>query len=430
MSSSVPTAAHSGVAAGASPDTSTPSAMSAPTASGGTVGRFATHGLADAVEVSTVRNRRDLRQFLLLPWRIYADDPAWVPPLLMDQRTLLNRRKHPFHVHADVEYFLARSQGRVVGRIVAGVNHRSNEFHQEKAGFFGFFESVPDVHVARALLQAAERWIAARGLEFCRGPMNFSSNEEWGVLVDGFQHPPAVMMTHSPPYYAELLEQCGFSKAKDVFAYLLDEPPMIQRIAETVGKLQARRGVTVRTLNMRAFEAEVALIKHIYNQAWERNWGFVPMTDAEFEHLARDLKPVVDPRFCLIAEVGGQPVAFLLGLPDYNYALRHANGRLFPLGLLKILWHRRFIKRLRVITLGVLPGYRRLGIDAMLYTKVWVDGVAAGFDSAECSWILEDNLEMRRPLERLGGRPYKTYRIFEKRLDAGPPAAAPSSTSP
>jgi len=370
----------------------------------------------DPVEVSPVRRRAELRAFLRLPWRIHAGDRAWVPPLLADQRTLLDRRKHPFHAHGEVEYFIARRGGQVVGRIVAGVNHRHNEFHDERAGFFGLFDSVDDESVAAALLDAVEIWLAEREIDVCRGPMNFSSNEEWGLLVDGFEHPPAIMMTHNPPYYARLLESRGYGKAKDVLAFLLDDPTLPARLAGAMERFERRRGVTVRPLDMRRFPEELARVQDIYNAAWERNWGFIPMTEAEFEHMARQLRPVVDPRFCLFAEVDGEAVGFLLGLPDYNQAIRYANGRLFPTGLLKILWHRRNIDRLRVITLGVKPGYRKLGIDAMLYTRVWTDGVAAGFGKAECSWILEDNLEMRRALERMGGRAYKTYRIYERRL--------------
>lgn len=376
-------------------------------------------GARAAVEVEPVRGRRALRQFLMLPWRIQGGDPAWVPPLLADQRALLDRRKHPFHEHAEVEYFLAWRNGEVVGRIAAGVNHRHNEFHGERAGFFGFLEFVDDPAVSAALLGAAESWVAGRGLEVCRGPMNFSSNEEWGLLIDGFERPPTIMMTHNPRYYARHLEACGYTKARDLIAYLLDDPALPARLAGAMEKLSRRGGVTIRTLDMRRFDSEVDAIKSIYNEAWERNWGFIPMTDAEFGYMARQLKPVVDPRFCLIAEVRGEPVAFILALPDFNIAIRHANGRLFPFGLLKILWHRREIDQLRVITLGVKPGYRRLGIDTLMCARVWIDAAAAGYRRAECSWILEDNLDMRRPIERMGGRAYKTYRIYEKRLDGG-----------
>ncbi|HWV56712.1 MAG TPA: hypothetical protein VNZ57_04505, partial [Longimicrobiales bacterium] len=328
---------------------------------------------AGPVEVTPVRRRRDLKDFLMLPWRIYARDRVWVPPLLADQRALLDRRKHPFHAHAEVEYFVARRGGRTVGRVVAGINHRHNEFHDERAGFFGFFESVEDAGVASALLDAVEAWLAEREIDVCRGPMNFSSNEEWGLLVDGFEYPPTIMMTHNPPYYSTLLEARGYTKAKDVLAFLLDDPALPARLAGAMERFERRRGVTVRALDMRQFSDELERVKDIYNSAWEKNWGFIPMTDAEFEYMAKQLRPVLDPRFCLFAEVDGEAVAFLLALPDFNQAIRYANGRLFPTGLLKILWHRRNIDRMRVLTLGVKTGYRRLGIDAMLYTRTWVD---------------------------------------------------------
>jgi len=371
-----------------------------------------------AVTVRPVGDRADLSRFIRLPWRIYANDPVWVPPLLSDLKTVLDRRRHPFHQHADVEYFLAWRGNEVVGRVAAIVNHRHNEFHEERTGFFGFFECIDDADVAGALLETAEAWLRERGMERVYGPESFSTNEEsgLGLLVDGFDKPPVIMTAHTPPYYPKLVEGAGYVKAKDLLAYWLDDQRPPERLVRGVERLRQAERVELRTLNLKDFAGEVARIKEIYNSAWERNWGFVPMTDAEFDHLARQLRPVVNPRLCAIAEVDGEPVGFALALPDFNQALKHVNGRLFPFGIFKLLWYQRKIDTLRVLTLGLKPGYRKKGIDAMLYLHIFREGVAAGFKQAECSWILEDNWDMRRGLERMGARVYKTYRIYEKSL--------------
>jgi GNAT superfamily N-acetyltransferase len=380
-------------------------------------------GLAESravppVLVRIVRGRGDLKAFLHLPWRIYAHDPVWVPPLLHDVRSVMSR-KHPFHAHADVEYFLAWKGARVVGRIAAIVNRRHVEFHDEPVGFFGLFEAEDDADVARALLAAAETWVARRGMKAIRGPMNLSTNDELyspGVLVDGFDTPPVVLMAHTPAYYPALLEAAGYTKAKDLIAYWLNEGEPPERIVRSLERIGARAGVTLRPLDMSRFDREVAAIQEIYNSAWERNWGFVPMTAEEIAHLAKQLRPVVKPSMCALAQHGDTPVGFVLALPDYNQALRHLDGRLFPFGVVRLLWYRRSIDAARVITLGLTPGYRNKGLDAMLIQYIWRECVRAGHPKGECSWILEDNLEMRRGIERSGGRAYKTYRVFEKPL--------------
>jgi GNAT superfamily N-acetyltransferase len=371
------------------------------------------------VELRPVAGPADRRAFIRLPWRIYRDDPHWVPPLLLEVAKVLDPSRHPFHAHADVQYFLARRGRVVVGRIAVFVNHRFNEFHASRIAHFGFFECVNDGEVAEALLEGAADWGRKRGMELLQGPFNFSTNDELhspGVLVDGFQYPPVLLMAHTPPYYAALLEGCGFVKARDLLSYLAEgtEPP--DRLVQGVGRLRRSKGVVVRPLVLSDLPREIARVKEIYNSAWERNWGFVPMSDAELDHMAASLKPVLDPRLCALAEVQGEPVAFALGLPDLNQVLRHLNGRLLPLGWLKYLWYRRRIDTLRVLTLGVRPEHRHRGIDAMLILHLYLEGLKAGFTRAECSWILEDNLPMRRGLERIGARAYKTYRVYEKPL--------------
>jgi GNAT superfamily N-acetyltransferase len=253
-------------------------------------------------------------------------------------------------------------------------------------------------------------------MEVLRGPACFSSNEEWGLLVDGFDSPPRVMMPYNPPRYGAYLEQNGFTKAKDLVAYYLDDPDPPERIVRVAEKMAERKGVIVRTLDMRHFNREVEKIRRVYNRAWEKNWGFVPMTESEIEHMAKELKPVVKPDLVLIAEHGDEPVGFALALPDLNAALKHANGRLFPFGLFKILWHARKIRMLRVLTLGLVPEFRGTGIDQLLYLRIFEGGQKLGIVEGEFSWILEDNQPMRRALDKLGAQVYKTYRVYGKTL--------------
>ena len=371
------------------------------------------------VRIAPVRNRQDLHQFTQLPWQLYSDDPAWVPPLLFDLKKLLSPKKHPFHKHADVQYFLARLNGQVVGRIAAIVNHRHIQFHNESVGFFVFFESIDDQDVAQALLAAAEQWVGQRGVRSVRGPMSFSTNEECGLLVNGFNTAPMVMMSHHRPYYARLIRTAGYAKAKDLLAYLIDlreDATIPERLVHGVQRLQRKQAITIRSIDVRRFEEEVRLLHGIYHRAWEHNWGFVPMTEAEVDLLAHTLRLVADPKLCLIAELDNRPVGFALALPDYNQVLRRMNGRLFPLGALKLLWYKRRIDALRVLLLGTNPDVRVRGLDAMLYLKLWQHVLAYGYRLVECSWILEDNWSMQRGLERMGARIYKTYRVFEKTL--------------
>jgi hypothetical protein len=377
--------------------------------------------MTGGVTVSPVDGRADLERFLRLPWAIYAGDPHWVPPLLADMRAALDPAKHPFHRHAEVQLFLARrgAGGNVAGRIAAVVNRAHNEFHGERLGFIGLFEAEDDQAVADALFAAAEEWLRGRGMDSVRGPMNLSTNEEVcspGVLVDGWHRPPVMMMGHSPPWYGRLFEDGGYTKAKDLLAFWQEahEPPA--RLVRAYDRLKRDPSIRIRSLDMRRFRDEVQLVQEIYNSAWERNWGFVPMTRPEIDHMARQLKQVVNPKLCVFVEVDGQPAGFALGLPDYNMALRHANGRLFPLGLFKLLWHRRSIDAARIITLGLKPGYRHRGLDAAMITHIFIEGNRAGMWRGECSWILEDNWEMRRGMERIGAVADKTYRLYDKPL--------------
>lgn len=379
------------------------------------------------ITVRPVRTKRDLMQFIKFPFRLYRDDPNWVPPLLFERKAFFNPRKNPFYRHAEVELFLAERGGEVVGTISAHINYTHNEFHNEQVGFFGFLEVIRDYQVAKALLDTACAWVARRGMTAIRGPMNFSTNEECGLLVDGFDSPPVVFMTYNPPYYQEFLERYGMAKAMDLWAYKLDIeavgrdmsglPPKLRRVVD----LALKRGhFTVRNANIKDFENELARLKAIYNAAWQKNWGFVPMSEEEIDHLARGIKPWVDPDLIFVAEVGGKPVGVSITLPDMNQPLLHMNGRLFPFGWLKFLWYRRKIHICRVFAMGVLEEYRGLGIDAVFYYLTAKAAIPKGYTMAEMSWILETNTMMNRAIRFLGGKVYKTYRIYEKAL---PPAA-------
>ena len=371
------------------------------------------------VTVEKVSGRADLKKFIRLPHRIYAGDRMWIPPLDADVRNVLSP-SHPFHRHAEVACFLALRSGRPVGRIAAIHNRTYVDFHGEPVGFFGLFECEDDHDAAGALLATAEEWVRERGLRVIRGPFNLSTNDElWspGILIEGFERPPMIMMAHARPYYQALVDAAGYVKSKDLLAYWVDaEKAQLDRLSRSVERIRERAGVTVRPLDMKQLDSEVARIQEVYNSAWERNWGFVPMSAEEIDHMARALKPVVNPEYCLIIEKDGEPVGFGLALPNYNEVLRHLGGRLFPFGFIKFLYFRKRIGTARVLTLGLKPGYRNRGLDAMVNLHLFLAGVKAGQPRGECSWILEDNRDMRRGFERLGGVADKVYRVYEKSL--------------
>jgi GNAT superfamily N-acetyltransferase len=366
-----------------------------------------------ALRVLPVAGRRDLARFIALPYTLYRRDPHWAPPLRRDVRALLSA-KNPFFAHAEAAHFLAERGGEIIGRITAIHNRAHNDFHGDRVGFFGFFEATDDKAVAAALFDRAGEWLAARGLDRMRGPASFSTNDEAGLLVQGFATPAALMMPHNPPYYAALLEAAGFRKAKDLLAYQrsFDQPP--QRLHAAAQRLQARRKITVRPLDMSRFRAEVDIVKRLYNEAWERNWGFVPMTDAEIDFLAAQLRPVVVPDLVAFAEHDGRPIGFMVVLPDLNVALRqNPSGRLFP-GIVRVLLASRRIDRVRVLLLGTVPEWRGKGVDAILDAWVWERAHRRGYRWAEAGWILEDNHPMRNGLVNLGFEVYKTYRLYER----------------
>jgi GNAT superfamily N-acetyltransferase len=336
--------------------------------------------------------------------------------------TLLSRTKNPFFEHADAEYFIAERDGVVVGRIAAISNRLHNEIHGDQVGFFGFFECIDDQPVADALLTAAADWCRALGHDVLRGPASFSVNDECGLLVDGFDTPPTLMMPHNPRYYVPLLERGGFTKAKDLWVYQGGSEeryvPVPERLARATELIRQRQGITLRALNMKDFEGEVERIKELYNSAWEKNWGFVPMTEREIDHLAEQFKPVVIPELVPMAEKDGKLIGFGIALPDLNVVFRkNRSGRLFPM-ILKLLWalKTRRIRRARILLLGVLPEHQGKGIDAMLYHWIWTKSGERRIYWGEAGWILEDNPAMNAGLEKMTFRVYKTYRLYDRRI--------------
>ena len=365
------------------------------------------------IEIVAVDGKKALNEFVELPYRLCRGEPNWVPPLRIAVKELLDRKKHPFYANAEAEFFLARKDGRVLGRIAAIVDQAHNRFHDEQAGFFGFFESEDDPAVARALLERARAWVRERGAKSFRGPVNPSTNYECGTLVDGFERDPMVMMTWNPRYYPRLMEHAGLTKAKDLLAYLSNAHTIdMKKIGRIADKVLAN-GVRVRPIDMKNFDADVARVWDVYGAAWARNWGFVPMSREEFFQMGKEMKMILKPDLVLIGEVDSKVVGFALALPDVNQALKQARGSLFPTGLLKILYYQRLIKNVRVLALGVVEEYRASGLAAAFYATLVRNAQRLGYGDCEMSWILEDNLLMNRSLEAMGAKPYKTYRIYE-----------------
>ncbi len=369
--------------------------------------------------IRPVLTRRDERAFIRFQWVPYRGNPYWVPPLLADRRKLIDRAKNPFYRHAELGLWLAERDGAIVGRIGAIVNDNHNREHDEKTGFFGFFECRDDQEAASALFQAASRWLKEKGMEQVRGPANPSVNDEYGLLVEGFEQRPVIMMPYNPPYYVRLIEEAGFARIKDLYAYELDSRTVFSdkliRGAEIVRK---RTGVTIRPINMDDFGNEVMRIRELYIRGWSRNWGEVPMTEEEFGSLAKDLKMVIEPRIALIAELKGRPVGFALTLPDYNEILiKNRRGYLLP-ALVRLLLFRKRIHSARVMVLGVLPEYQATGLGGVLFYETGRRSVEAGYTHGEAGWVLEDNHLMTRGAAMMNGKIWKRYRIYQKSLVA------------
>ena len=372
---------------------------------------------ASAVSIEPVRTRKERSAFVALPYRLHANEPNWCPPLRRDVARMLSAKTNPFFEHGEVELFLARCDGRIVGRVAAIENRAHNDFHADRVGFFGFFDCVDDAGVARALLDAAGEWLQGRGLEAMRGPCSLSTNDECGVLVQGFETTPTLLTPHTPEYYPALIEGAGLAKAKDLYLHLRRRtdvlPERLMRAAEVVAR---RKKVKLRPFRMDDFDGEIELIKKLYTGAWERNWGFVPMTDAELDHMAVELKPILEPSLICFAEADGEPCGFAVALLDFNQVLiKNRGGRFLP-GIARVLLGRKSIDRVRILLLGLLPEFRGSGIDALLYQWVWTHAGYLGVDWGEAGWILEDNAAMNNALARMGFDHYRTLRLFERAL--------------
>jgi len=373
------------------------------------------------IEISEVNSRREHSAFIKFQWQIYSNDPAWVPPLIIERKTFLDRKRHPFYRHGDAALFLVRKNGKIAGRIMASDDPNYNSLHQSNVGCFGLFESIDDYEVAAALFDAAASWLRTKGRTEMMGPIDYSTNYVCGLLIDGFQFPPTILTAHNPPYYRDLIERCGFTKAKDWYAWWFADPAKaVAHLRRLATRFNTRCPAVIRPANLKNLRDESRRLREIYNQAWGKNWGFVPFTEAEIEFMTHELKALVIPEFALIAEVGEEPAGFILGVPDINVALRHVNGRLMvfglPIGLLKLLYYKNRTRTARLIALGVIEKYRRSGIAEMLVLRIVEDAMIKRGFAGELSLTLEDNFMINRFLETIGAQRYKTYRIFDRTL--------------
>ena len=383
------------------------------------------------LRVDPVSTKAELAAFIELPWQVYLGDPCWVPPLLSERREFFDRRRNPFFEYGRAEYFLARRGDQIVGRIAAIINPHHNDFHQEQVGFFGAFEALEDPDAAAALLHSASDWVRTQGMTAIRGPATFSINDECGLLVDGFDSPPVIMTTYNPLRYVGYIEQAGFKKAMDLYAYTLPQDKLAPealnpKLARVVERVKQRPGVRLRAAKMRNYWQEAEFIKRLYNAAWTKNWGFVPLTDTEFDHLARKMRQIIDPDLVFFVEMDGETVGFALNLPDVNQVLRLAypNPRTPEwLSLAKLLWHwkvRSKITTVRLFALGVKEDARLTGIDALLYYETAKVALAKGYRRGDMSWLLETNTMVNRSVRMMGAEIYKAWRLYERELPKQP----------
>jgi GNAT superfamily N-acetyltransferase len=369
--------------------------------------------MTSALTVAPERGAKDRAAFLELPYRLYCDHPVWVPPLRMAEAQRMDRAKNPFFLHGEAEHFLARRGSRVVGRIAAIRDPIHERTHGEPTGFFGFFDVEPDAEAARALVEAARSWTRERGLTPMRGPVCYSTNDVCGVLVDGFDEPPALMMPYNRPDYDDLLRGAGLAPAKDLLAFEIPTKPVPERLRRIVERRLQRSDIALRPVNLRRIDEEVHLLLDLYNRSWERNWGFVPATREEFEHSARDMAHVLDADLSAVAEQGGRAVGFSIVVKDVNRVLRGLDGRLLPFGWIRLLWRMRRIDHVRIVALGVVPEARGRGITEAFFVRAIEAAPRKGYVGGEAGWILEDNALMRSPIESVGGRVTKRYRLYE-----------------
>ncbi len=373
------------------------------------------------VSIHVVEGRRLLNKFIGFPYKLYKNDSNYVPELRISQREILNKKKNPFFQHSEAEYFIAiNDKGDVVGRIAAITNAKYIEHWNENYGFFGFFECIDDQNVANALFNNAFNWIKSKGVDGVYGPMNPSTNDQCGTLIDGFNTPPYIMMIHNKPYYQTLFDNYGLSKKMDLFCYHLFRKQVPEKMLVLANKIEERlstRDIIIRKVNFSDLKNETKKLRYIYNKAWEKNWGFIPMTEDEFTKLVKELKMVTTPDLVYIVEEKGDPIAFVACLPNLNeVTIKIRNGRLLPFNLFRLIGFKKRVKSARVLTLGLIENYRKTGIDACLYAKCFEGAKKLGYDEAEASWILENNLMMNRALQNVGGKVYKKYRIYQHKI--------------
>jgi len=367
------------------------------------------------IKIRIVETKKEIDTFIKFAWKIYRNDPYWVPPLIFDKKKILNRDKNPFFKHASMEMFLAEKDGELVGRIAAIKNDLHNKYHNDKVGFFGFFECIDNQEVADKLFDSAKNWLVSQGCDAMRGPANPSSNDEYAMLLEGFDDEPRIMMTYNPRYYLTLCDNYGFQKAKDLYAYKLENPKVIgseklRRVAEIA---QKRSGIKISSMNMKEFNKELDKVKFVYNKAWAPNWGFVPFTEEEIDALAKDLKPIVEPSLVLFGEIDNKLVGFALVMLDYNQIFKSMNGRLMPFNFIKLFTNKKKITWSRVLTLGIIPEYQKRGLDAVFYWEIVNRAAKLGILLGEASWILEDNEMMNRGAQVMNGEVYKKYRVYQ-----------------
>jgi len=379
-----------------------------------------------SLTIERVETKKQLREFIKVPWMVYKDDPNWVPWLYFERLEFFDKGKNHFFAHAEADYFIARRDGKAVGTIAAILNHRHNEFHGENVAHFGVFELINDAEAAAALLQAACDWAKERGVDKIIGPMNLSTNDECGMLLEGYDSPPVILIPYNRPYYHDFMAANGFTKAMDLLSWEVPLEPLVkgntmpEKVVRVVNALRDRERLTLRPLNLKDLDGEIERLKTVYNSAWEKNWGFVPLTDDELDHLVNGLKPIIDPDIVLIAEKDGEPVGFCLSAPDVNVPLRsiRPGPSLISsyIGALRMIRNRHKTPCFRVIALGVLERYRSSGIGALFYLEVVQRGFAKGYKTIDGSWVLETNDPMNKAIAMMGGKVYKKHRVYEKSL--------------
>jgi hypothetical protein len=370
------------------------------------------------IEIIAVEGGSGLKAFINLPWSTYAKHPNWVPPLKKEVLRMLDPRRHPFWEFSERILFLARRGTETVGRIAGIIDHHYNQFHNEKMGIWGFFECTDDPDAASALFSSVEMWVRQKGMTFMRGPLNPSTNYELGMLIEGFNYPPALMMAYNPPYYPGLVESCGYSKEKDLLAFLINDdyhlPEWMDRLSERISQ---KKGIRIRPSHPKDANAEFALIREIYNDSWSDNWGFVPLSDNEMRDIQKNVMEFVDPDMVFFIYYEDEPAAFCVIFPDINPLLQRLNGQIGLTGLLKYLIYRREINGLRLLMFGIKEKFRQLGLPMLAFRHIYeVVRKKKKYHYLEMGWTLEDNASINALIEEAGAKRHKKYRIFRKSL--------------